>query len=267
MQSKGVRMQRILNLAYVVIVIVVLYVWVQSTPAGANLPKLTVPGTQPVASATSMAIVSTPTSISTSIPTATIEPTRTVTPSVTPTITPTATPAKFTTSVEAIVRKISNTRKLTTVETILDVVVTFDDSEQKLGWWDGGELLVQRTTVKAQVGVDLQNMRMQRINDRLEVLLPASTVLSLDPEYDQPYYFSKGIRYAFQDGQKDTWRNMIPAEVDKVARARICELGLHQQASDEASAYIVAMAMAMNPNMTEEDIIVNLAPATECPAP
>ena len=258
-------MQRILNLAYVVIVIVVLYVWLQNTPAGANLPKLMVvmPGTQADESVTSMTIQPTATLEST----ATIEPTRTLTPSATPTMTPTATPAKFTTSVEAIVRKISNTRKLTTVETILDVVVTFDDSEQKLGWWDGGELLVQRTTVKAQVGVDLQNMRMQRINDRLEVLLPASTVLSLDPEYDQPYYFSKGIRYAFQDGQKDTWRNMIPAEVDKVARARICELGLHQQASDEASAYIVAMAMAMNPNMTEEDIIVNLAPATECQTP
>lgn len=261
-------MQRILNLVYVVIVIVVLYLWVQNTPAGANLPKIMVviPGTQPVASATPMPVIDAEVT-STSVPTATIEPTRTLTPSATPTITPTATPAKFTTSVEAIVRKISKTRKLTTVETILDVVVTFDDSEKKLGWWDGGELLVQRTTVKAQVGVDLQNMRMQRINDRLEVSLPASTVLSLDPEYDQPYYFSKGIRYAFQDGQKDTWRNLIPAEVDKVARARICELGLHQQASDEASAYIVAMAMAMNPNMTEEDIIVNPAPSTECPAP
>ncbi len=260
-------MQRILNLVYGAIVLFGVYLWVQNTPAGAHLPKVIVPGTQPMVSATPMSIASTATVISTPVPTTTMEPTRTLTPSATATITPTATPAKFTTSVEAIVRKISKTRKLTTVETILDVVVTFDDSEKKLGWWDGGELLVQRATIKAQVGVDLQNMRMQRINDRLEVTLPASTVLSLDPEYDQPYYFSKGIRYAFQDGQKDVWRTMIPAEVDKVARARICTLGLHQQASDEAGAYITAMAMAMNPNMVEEDIIVKSALATECPLP
>lgn len=258
-------MQRILNWIYALIVLVVVYLWVQNTPAGAKLPKIMVvlPGTQPTISATPTIVEAT----STPVPTATIEPTRTVTPSATPTITPTATPAKFTTTVDTMVRKISSTRKLTTVETILDVVVTFDDTEKRLGLWDGGELLVQRTTVTASVGVDLQKVSIQQINDQWIVSVPESTILSLDTTPEKPYYFSKGIRYAFQDGQKDTWRDMMPAEVEKRARERICALGLHEKAGDEARNYIVAMAMAMNPNMTERDIKVYVAPSRECPAP
>jgi hypothetical protein len=258
-------MQRILNWIYALVVLVVVYLWVQNTPAGANLPKIMVviPGTQPVVSATPTIVEVT----STPVPTATIEPTRTLTPSATPTITPTATPAKFTTTVDTMVRKISSTRKLTTVETILDVVVTFDDTEKRLGLWDGGELLVQRTTVTASVGVDLQKVSIQQINDQWIVSVPESTILSLDTTPEKPYYFSKGIRYAFQDGQKDTWRDMMPAEVDKQARERICALGLHKKAGDEARNYIVAMAMAMNPNMTERDINVYVAPSRECSAP
>lgn len=258
-------MQRTLNWIYVLIVLVVLYLWLQNTPAGANLPKLMVvmPGTQPAESVTPMTIQPT----ATPEPTATLEPTRTLTPSATPTMTPTATPAKFTTSVDTMVRKISSTRKLTTVETILDVVVTFDDTDKKLGLWDGGELLVQRTTVTAAVGVDLQNVSIQQINDQWIVSVPESTILSLDTTPEKPYYFSKGIRYAFEDGQKDTWRDMMPAEVDKRARERICALGLHKKAAAEAENYIVTMALAWNPNMTARDIKVYVAPSRECPTP
>lgn len=257
-------MQRMLNWVYVLVVLVVLYLWMQNTPAGANLPKLMVvmPGTQPMVSAppTLMDATMTP------VPTATMTPTRTVTPSPTATMTPTATPAKFMTSVDTMVRKISSTRKLTTVETILDVVVTFDDTEKKLGLWDGGELLVQRTTVNARLEIDMNKVSIQQINNHWVVSVPESTMyLAQTPE--KPYYFSKGIRYAFQDGQKDTWRDMMPAEVDKQARERICALGLHEKAGAEARDYIIEMALAWNPNMTERDITVNVAPSRECLTP
>ncbi|MFZ9858335.1 MAG: DUF4230 domain-containing protein [Roseiflexaceae bacterium] len=254
-------MQRILNVIYMVVVVVALYLWVQQTPAGVNLPKITIemPGAESVVSATPNTIE----------PTVTAEPTvtqtQTLTPSATATVVPTATPAKFATSVDTIVRKISSTRKLTTVETILDVVVTFDDTEKKLGWWDGGELLVQRTTVNARLEIDMSKVSILQTNDHWVVSVPASTMyLSQTPE--RPYYFSKGIRYAFQDGQKDTWRDMVPAKVDAQARERICALGLHKQAENEARDYIIQMALVWNPNMTERDITVNLARSRECPA-
>jgi hypothetical protein len=257
-------MQRILNWIYVVIVVLVVYLWVQQTPAGVNLPKISIemPGAQPEVSATASTEVATPIPD----PTATMEPTRTLTPSATATAVPTATPAKFATSVDTIVRKISSTRKLTTVETILDVVVTFDDTEKKLGWWDGGELLVQRTTVNARLEIDMNKVSILQTNDHWVVSVPESTMyLSQTPE--KPYYFSKGIRYTFQDGQKDTWRDMVPAKVDAQARERICALGLHEKAENEARDYIIQMALAWNPNMTERDITVNVAPSNECSRP
>jgi hypothetical protein len=257
-------MQRILNWIYGLVVVLVVYLWVQNTPAGANLPKIfvVIPGTQPTVSVTPTLLEPT----ATLLPTATMTPTRTLTPSATATLTPTATPAKFSTNVDTMVRKISSTRKLTTVETILDVVVTFDDTEKKLGLWDGGELLVQRTTVNARLEIDMNKVSMQQINNHWVVSVPESTMyLSQTPE--KPYYFSKGIRYAFQDGQKDIWRDMMPAEVEKRARERICALGLHEKAGTEARNYIVAMALAWNPNMTETDITVNVAPSSECPRP
>jgi hypothetical protein len=260
-------MQKVLNAIYVVVVVVALYLWVQQTPAGANLPKITIemPGAQPAVSATPVTIASTATNEPTA--TATLTPTRTLTPSATPTMTMTPTPATFAVSVDTAVRRISSTRKLTTVETILDIVVTFDDTEKKRGWWDGGELFVQRTTVTASVGVDLQKVSIQLINDHWIISVPESKILSLDQTPEQPYYFSKGIRYSFQDGQKDKWRDMMPARVDADARARVCALGLHQKASDEAKEYIVELALALNPNATPDDITVNVAPSRECPAP
>ena len=258
-------MQKVLNAIYVLIVVVALYLWVQQTPAGANLPKISIemPGAQPAVSATPVMIAST----ATAEPTATLTLTSTLTPSATPTMTPTPTPATFAVSVDTAVRKISNTRKLTTVETILDVVVTFDDTEKKQGWWDGGELLVQRTTVTVAVGVDLQKVSIQLINDHWIVSVPESKILSLDQTPEQPYYFSKGIRYSFQDGQKDKWRDMMPARVDTEARKPVCQLGLHDRASAEASEYIIELALALNPNATRDDITVNAAPSRECPAP
>jgi hypothetical protein len=257
-------MQKVLNAIYVIVVVGALYLWVQQTPAGANLPKITIemPGAQPVVSVTPVTIEPTVTVEST----VTLTPTRTLTPSATPTMTPTPTPATFAVSVDTAVRKISSTRELTTVKTILDIVVTFDEKEKKLGWWDGGELLVQRTTVTAAVGVDLQKVSIQLINDHWIVSVPESKILSLAQVPDQPYYFSKGIKYTFQDGQKDKWRNEVPAKVDTEARERVCALGLHQMASDEAKKYIIELALALNPNATSDDITVNVAPSRECPA-
>jgi hypothetical protein len=56
-------MQRILNWIYVVIVVLVVYLWVQQTPAGANLPKISIemPGAQPEVSATTLIINATTT--------------------------------------------------------------------------------------------------------------------------------------------------------------------------------------------------------------
>ena len=260
-------MQRILNWIYVVIVVLVVYLWVQQTPAGANLPKISIemPGAQPEVSATTLIINATTTSVTMTTMTSTM--TMTMTPTMTPTSTPTPTPATFAVSVDTMVRKISNTRKLTTVETILDVVVTFDDTEKKLGWWDGGELLVQRTTVTAAVGVDLQKVSIQQINDHWIVSVPASKILSLTQAPEKPYYYKQGIVQYFVEGQKDTWRDMMPAEVNTQARERICQLGLHDKASSEAREYIIGMALAFNPNMTERDITVNVAPSNECSRP
>lgn len=258
-------MRQIMNIIYIGVVVLALYLWVQQTPAGANLPKLTIamPGAQPAVSATPVMIEST----NTAEPTATLTPTRTVTPSATPTMTMTPTPATFAVTVDTAVRRISSTRKLTTVETILDIVVTFDEKEKQLGWWDGGELFVQRTTVTASVGIDLQKVSIQLINDHWIVSVPESKILSLVQVSDQPYYFSKGIKYAFQDGQKDKWRDMMPARVDTEARTRVCQLGLHDRASAEVSEYIIEMALALNPNATRDDITVNVAPSRECPVP
>ncbi|MBM4414587.1 MAG: DUF4230 domain-containing protein [Chloroflexi bacterium] len=260
-------MQNVSKIIYGVFVGLVVYMWIQGTPAGSNLPKLTVvmPDAAPAITATATATVIEPTATTAS--TTTRIPTQTALPSATPTVTPTATPAKFTTKVDTMVRKISSARKLTTVETILDIVVTFDEAEKQLGWWDGGELFVQRTTVKASVGIDLQKISIQQINDHWVVSVPESKILSLESTPEKPYYFSKGIRYAFQDGQKDTWRDMMPAEVDKRARERICALGLHDTAAKEARAFIIQMAIAWNPNMTENDITVNVPQSRECSMP
>jgi len=262
-------MQKVLNAIYVVVVVVALYLWVQQTPTGANLPKITIemPGAQPAVSVTPVTIASTATNEPMATATLTLTPTRTLMPSATPTMTMTPTPATFAVSVDTAVRRISSTRKLTTVETILDVVVTFDDTEKKRGLWDGGELFVQRTTVTASVGIDLQKVSIQLINDHWIISVPESKILSLAQVPEQPYYFSNGIKYAFQDGQKDKWRDMMPARVDTDARARVCALGLHQKASDEASEYIIELALALNPNATRNDITVNVAPSSECPAP
>lgn len=250
-------MQRILNAIYVVIVVVALYLWVQQTPTGANLPKITIemPGAQPAVSVTPTTIEPT----FTVEPTATLTPTRTLTPSATPTMTPTPTPATFAVTVDAVERRISSTRKLTTVETILDVVVTFDEKEKKLGWWDGGELLVQRTTVTVAVGVDLQKVSIQSINDRWKISVPESKILSLAQVPDQPYYFSKGIKYLlpFQDVKKDKWRDEIPARVEKETRERVCQLELHQRAHQEAVEYIVNLVLVLNPNARLDDIVVD----------
>ncbi len=262
-------MQNVTKIIYGVFVSLVLYVWIQGTPAGSSLPKLTVvmPGAAPAVTSTLTSVSASIEPTATSMPTTTRVPTQTMKPSATPTVTPTATPAKFTTKVDTMVRKISSARKLTTVETILDIVVTFDEAEKQLGWWDGGELFVQRTTVTAAVGIDLQKISIQQINDHWVVSVPESKILSLDTTPEKPYYFSKGIRYAFQDGQKDTWRDMMPAEVEKRARERICALGLHEKAGDEAQEFIIQMAVAWNPNMTENDITVNVPPSRECLTP
>lgn len=258
-------MRQILNSLYVLIILLVVYIWIQQTPAGARLPKIIVeiPSDQSTMPDTLMPLDAPTTTGASATPIATMTMVPTLTPSATMTPSMTATPAKFTTSVDTIVRRISSTRKLTTVETILDVVVTFGDDEKKQGWWDGGELLVQRTTVNVRLDVDMTKVSIVQSNNHLVVSVPA-VVMDLKQEQEKPYYFSKGIRYAFQDGQKDVWRDMVPAEVDKQARARICALKLHKKASDEASTFIIEMALAMNPNMTKKDITVNLAPATEC---
>jgi len=127
-------MQNVSKIIYGVFVGLVVYMWIQGTPAGSNLPKLTVvmPDAAPAITATATATVIEPTATTAS--TTTRIPTQTALPSATPTVTPTATPAKFTTKVDTMVRKISSARKLTTVETILDIVVTFDEAEKQLGW-------------------------------------------------------------------------------------------------------------------------------------
>lgn len=268
------RIQGLLTNVLFVLAVIVGYNWLTTTPWGESLPRLNgmMPTSAPLATAMVAGAEPTTTAaavnVSTATPQATATATATITPS--PTITVTPSPTAYVVQYSAIVRQVKGIAELNTKEVLIDVVVTYDAERDGLtALWDKGDFLSVKSTYRVKAGIDWKAVNVNiGANNKVTVTFNPARISSIDEieELSEVNYYKKGIRAIFAESDTVNSTRLKQARIDleQKARQRICEMGIVDDAADDAKAYVKSFILQLNPLLSTDDVEVVIGVDQEC---
>jgi hypothetical protein len=264
-------MRQLLTNAVFVVAVIFGYTWLTTTPWGVGLPKLmnsvgVVPTAMiaPVAEATSTMVPV----ASTATPSPTATATATMTPS--PTITRTPSPTAYVVQYAEIVRQVKSIAELNTKEALIDVVVTYDAERDGLtSLWDKGDFLSVKATYRVKAGIDWKAVNVNVTGDnRVTVTFNPARITSVEEvvELSEVSYYKKGIRAIFAEDNTVNSERLKQAKIELQARARarICEMGVVDDAASEAQAYVKSLIIQLNPLLNPANVNVIIGTDAQC---
>jgi hypothetical protein len=197
-----------------------------------------------------------------STPTATaLPPTATRTPQ--PTMTPS--PTTYVVKVDAIVLSVEDESRLITYEQVMAVSVTYSE-ENKLPFWDDGDLFVMEAIYTVGASVDLELMQVTvNPGNKITVVLPAPRLEapSVDAKLTKHAYEPPdGAKYWFVESNKAKY--IAQAQIDGQVKAskQACETGLLDKAAKEAQYRIKDLVLNIDPRINTRDVTVVITPGS-----
>ena len=261
----------VFKLVVAFLIALIIYNWLITTPWWADLSKLGTPAlVVPAATVASGVEATQPVAVpvATSVPTQTPTATATMTPS--PTITRTPSPTAYVVQYAEIVRQVKNIAELNTKEALIDVVVTYDAERDGLtSLWDKGDFLSVKATYRVKAGIDWKAVNVNVTSDnRVTVTFNPARITSVEEvvELSEVSYYKKGIRAIFAEDNTVNSERLKQAKIELQARARarICEMGVVDDAASEAQAYVKSLIIQLNPLLNPANVNVIIGTDAQC---
>jgi hypothetical protein len=187
-----------------------------------------------------------------------------------PTITRTPSPTAYVVQYAEIVRQVKNIAELNTKEALIDVVVTYDAERDGLtSLWDKGDFLSVKATYRVKAGIDWKAVNVNVTGDnRVTVTFNPARITSVEEvvELSEVSYYKKGIRAIFAEDNTVNSERLKQAKIELQARARarICEMGVVDDAASEAQAYVKSLIIQLNPLLNPANVNVIIGTDAQC---
>jgi hypothetical protein len=187
-----------------------------------------------------------------------------------PTITRTPSPTAYVVQYAEIVRQVKNIAELNTKEALIDVVVTYDAERDGLtSLWDKGDFLSVKATYRVKAGIDWKAVNVNVTSDnRVTVTFNPARITSVEEvvELSEVNYYKKGIRAIFAEDNTVNSERLKQAKIELQARARarICEMGVVDDAASEAQAYVKSLIIQLNPLLNPANVNVIIGTDAQC---